>query len=722
MGGFLSKSLYGFGPCKYNNVSTGDYGESFINKSLESDDTFHLNHHIQRELWKSNFSSPVEDLLKNGSAKVLDVGCGLGTFLCEISSDYPKSEFIGIDVLSLFPTIKPFNVNFIKKNIIDGLPFEDNSFDFVHIRSLFYDFTESQWMNIIYKETLRVLKPGGWLEIADPETRAYNTGPLTDFLLKSISKDISLRNISSCIVDNHESNLRTIISNNKNINEQKEKIVIHHDKKLYQIGKWSGKIGEATSIFVIGYFRNYLINKGKKKGILKSYNKNFFNNNNNNNKDNDNNHEKLKKLKDYEQLLKLISNEFEIYKTYTEVSKKLDADDIRLLIIKKEGFLKESTKINQESFPNSDKNEDECDRLLLLLKLKPSQNRKWLFNGENISKNLQSKKNKGIKRQTCSLDYGILNIQDPLANRYLSNNFIEHYKKFSVDDSKDYITIDDIGTKIKKLCLISDNLVPEKKKEFEIFLEYLKNYENIMTLLLLEEALENNYIIKFNQEKYLKKWAFETFNCFHLLYSSGRLHYNMSEQELNMFVYSQIFDKLFLFERDLEFRNGEIESNAVVNVKNYTKLTGEKCKHGNKVDGMITSKSIPIQWFWKELKHKESSKSDEDKIKLENGVKYLLVNLFLEIPTDSQDKFHDLEVYVVQAIARWLYEGLIVMYPIFSGRIPSGPEGIPLVVDSLKKLAALKNRIDENIKKFYQIISETNQRKFPSPPKIIKYI
>nr|CAG8436539.1 877_t:CDS:10 [Entrophospora candida] len=569
MGGFLSKSLYGFGPCKYNNVSTGDYGESFINKSLESDDTFHLNHHIQRELWKSNFSSPVEDLLKNGSAKVLDVGCGLGTFLCEISSDYPKSEFIGIDVLSLFPTIKPFNVNFIKKNIIDGLPFEDNSFDFVHIRSLFYDFTESQWMNIIYKETLRVLKPGGWLEIADPETRAYNTGPLTDFLLKSISKDASLRNISSCIVDNHESNLRTIISNNKNINEQKEKIVIHHDKKLYQIGK--------------------------KKGILKSYNKNFFNNNNNNNKDNDNNHEKLKKLKDYEQLLKLISNEFEIYKTY-------------------------------KSFPNSDKNEDECDRLLLLLKLKPSQNRKWLFNGENISKNLLSKKNKGIKRQTCSLDYGILNIQDPLANRYLSDNFIEHYKKFSVDDSKDYITIDDIGTKIKKLCLISDNLVPEKKKEFEIFLEYLKNYENIMTLLLLEEALENNYIIKFNQEKYLKKWAFETFNCFHLLYSSGRLHYNMSEQELNMFWGDRI------------------------NVKNYTKLTGEKCKHGNKVDGMITSKSIPIQWFWKELKPKESSKSDEDKIKLENGVKYLLVNLFLEIPTDSQDKFHDLEVYVVQAI------------------------------------------------------------------------
>ncbi|CAJ0828855.1 8807_t:CDS:2 [Entrophospora sp. SA101] len=242
MGSFLSKSLYGFGHCKYNNVSTGDYGESFINKSLESDDTFHLNHHIQRELWQSNFSSPVEDLLKNGSAKVLDVGCGLGTFLCEISSYYPKSEFIGIDVLSLFPTIKPFNVNFIKKNIIDGLPFEDNSFDFVHIRSLFYDFTESQWMNIIYKETLRVLKPGGWLEIADPETRAYNTGPLTDFLLKSISKDVSLRNISSCIVDSHDSNLRTIISNNKNINEQKEKIVIHHDKKLYQIAEVSKKL------------------------------------------------------------------------------------------------------------------------------------------------------------------------------------------------------------------------------------------------------------------------------------------------------------------------------------------------------------------------------------------------------------------------------------------------------------------------------------------------
>ncbi|CAJ0641078.1 6652_t:CDS:2 [Entrophospora sp. SA101] len=93
---------------------------------------------------------------------------------------------------------------------------------------------------------------------------------------------------------------------------------------------------------------------------------------------------------------------------------------------------------------------------------------------------------------------------------------------------------------------------------------------------------------------------------------------------------------------------------------------------------MVNSKSILIQWFWKELKLKVSSKSDEDKIKLENGVKYLLVNLFLGIPIDLQDKFHDLEVYVVQAI-----------------------EDISLVVVSLKNLAALKDRIDdENTKSF----------------------
>ncbi|RHZ81971.1 hypothetical protein Glove_115g24 [Diversispora epigaea] len=51
---------------------------------------------------------------KNG-CKVLDLGCGIGIWepIC-------PSE------------IKPVNAEFVKSNILKGLPFKDNEFDYVH--------------------------------------------------------------------------------------------------------------------------------------------------------------------------------------------------------------------------------------------------------------------------------------------------------------------------------------------------------------------------------------------------------------------------------------------------------------------------------------------------------------------------------------------------------------------------------------------------------------
>src|SRR5581483_1184992 len=93
-------------------------------------DYLHQHHFLVKSIWSSNFSSPIGELLKNG-AKILDVRCGAGTFLLELSNEYPLSEFIGIDKTKLFPSlIKPSNLKFIHANILEGLPFQDNYFDF----------------------------------------------------------------------------------------------------------------------------------------------------------------------------------------------------------------------------------------------------------------------------------------------------------------------------------------------------------------------------------------------------------------------------------------------------------------------------------------------------------------------------------------------------------------------------------------------------------------
>lgn len=78
--------------------------------------------------------APVSDVLRKGG-RVLDVGCGPGSWAMEIAGEYPKSQVVGIDINPMFPRdIKPSNCTFHQYNLLDGLPFEDGSFDYIFMR------------------------------------------------------------------------------------------------------------------------------------------------------------------------------------------------------------------------------------------------------------------------------------------------------------------------------------------------------------------------------------------------------------------------------------------------------------------------------------------------------------------------------------------------------------------------------------------------------------
>ncbi|RIB12002.1 hypothetical protein C2G38_1977432, partial [Gigaspora rosea] len=98
-----------------------------------------LQHCIEREIFESNFLSPINCGLKEGGLKVLDVGCELGTWLFEMSSDFPNCTFIGVDIAPTPFTVKPNNVDFVTLvDVTNGLPFKDESFDFIFIRNVFF--------------------------------------------------------------------------------------------------------------------------------------------------------------------------------------------------------------------------------------------------------------------------------------------------------------------------------------------------------------------------------------------------------------------------------------------------------------------------------------------------------------------------------------------------------------------------------------------------------
>nr|CAG8559085.1 15590_t:CDS:2 [Entrophospora candida] len=148
----------------------------------ESKDISTLTHYALRYLWNNNFSAPVKDLLKSGGRCALDIGCGSGTWILEMSYDYPSTSFVGIGMLPIFPNnIKPQNVEFLLFDNDDGLPFEDNKFDFVHMRMMGLALTEQGWPEML-NEIVRVLKPGGWFECMESGGSYINAGPIAEQL------------------------------------------------------------------------------------------------------------------------------------------------------------------------------------------------------------------------------------------------------------------------------------------------------------------------------------------------------------------------------------------------------------------------------------------------------------------------------------------------------------------------------------------------------------
>ncbi|KAI8805419.1 S-adenosyl-L-methionine-dependent methyltransferase [Cladochytrium replicatum] len=140
-----------------------------------------LAHHLMRELWGGpNYVGVTEAELIKG-LKVLDVGCGSGIWLAEMHRDFPNGEYFGVDISTsafaqAFQNIAAQRITLVEGNVLERLPFEDNTFDYVHQQRLALAIPERLWPAVI-KELYRVLKPGGVLDLIefDPMPEHYGT-------------------------------------------------------------------------------------------------------------------------------------------------------------------------------------------------------------------------------------------------------------------------------------------------------------------------------------------------------------------------------------------------------------------------------------------------------------------------------------------------------------------------------------------------------------------
>ncbi|KAG6330823.1 hypothetical protein ID866_8266 [Astraeus odoratus] len=115
--------------------------------------------------------------------RVLDVGCGPGTWILECARAWKvclfslasvNSTFVGLDIVPIQPDPSHLppdlskRVKWVRANFLERLPFPDGEFDFIHIKRIARGVPEDMW-DTLFEELARVMKPGAALEIIEED-------------------------------------------------------------------------------------------------------------------------------------------------------------------------------------------------------------------------------------------------------------------------------------------------------------------------------------------------------------------------------------------------------------------------------------------------------------------------------------------------------------------------------------------------------------------------
>jgi SAM-dependent methyltransferase len=134
-----------------------------------------LQHHVLKSVTGVNWRAPIEQ-----PERVLDFGCGTGQWSIELAEQLPDALVVGLD---LVPSRSgPGNYAFVRGNVLQGLPFAEGRFDFVHQRLMVASIPVRQWPAII-TDLVRVTTVGGWIELVEAGLAMNPEGPATARLI-----------------------------------------------------------------------------------------------------------------------------------------------------------------------------------------------------------------------------------------------------------------------------------------------------------------------------------------------------------------------------------------------------------------------------------------------------------------------------------------------------------------------------------------------------------
>ncbi|CAG8647090.1 10969_t:CDS:2, partial [Dentiscutata heterogama] len=136
-----------------------------------------------------------------------------------------------------FPPVneRPPNTGFLEYNLISGIPFPNETFDYVHVSSMWSAFTKQQYINVIH-ELVRVTKYNGWIEIFEPNMDFKNLGNSMKGVQDAFHTKLKENGIEPMI----------FLEISKCIKSINELTNIEHRKLNESIGGWAGRGGECV--------------------------------------------------------------------------------------------------------------------------------------------------------------------------------------------------------------------------------------------------------------------------------------------------------------------------------------------------------------------------------------------------------------------------------------------------------------------------------------------
>ncbi|HST89120.1 MAG TPA: class I SAM-dependent methyltransferase [Ktedonobacterales bacterium] len=165
---------------------------------LEEMNRLDFQHYLLRQVFHGNYAAPIQQ-----PRDILDVGAGTGQWAREMATLFPTARVVGLDV-TVPPAderaeaggreVRPPNYTFVAGNVLEGLPFPDASFDFVHMRLLVLAIPHDRWPFVV-GELARVTRPGGWVESVEATT-LENGGPEMDLFMRWIVTLLARRGIN----------------------------------------------------------------------------------------------------------------------------------------------------------------------------------------------------------------------------------------------------------------------------------------------------------------------------------------------------------------------------------------------------------------------------------------------------------------------------------------------------------------------------------------------